>query len=397
MTTYNEYFSSVKWDVISEKISSITKNQVAQAINREGRGGLEDFTALLSPIAASEFLEPMARLSHSLTQKRFGKAIRLFAPLYLSNECNNVCDYCGFSLGNKIVRKTLNQAELLREAGILKKMGFDHILLVTGESTRKVGLDYINQSLSTLRPYFSNLSIEVQPLQEEEYAVLKSSGLHAVLVYQETYNQESYAQHHLKGKKSNFEWRLATPDRLGKAGVHKIGLGCLFGLTKDWRADAFFAGHHMDYLQRKYWRTQYSMSFPRLRPCAGEIPPEVSLADRDLVQLICAFRIFNHELEISISTRESSELRDHLLPLGVTTMSAGSKTNPGGYGEDESLEQFEISDSRSVSEVSLQLQQSGYDVVWKDWDLSYDQSNSYALSDDSVQCSIEKPDLSIAG
>ena len=397
MTTYNEYFSSVKWDVISEKISSITRNQVAQAINREGRGGLEDFTALLSPIAASEFLEPMARLSHSLTQKRFGKAIRLFAPLYLSNECNNVCDYCGFSLGNKIVRKTLNQAELLREAGILKKMGFDHILLVTGESTRKVGLDYINQSLSTLRPYFSNLSIEVQPLQQEEYAVLKSSGLHAVLVYQETYNQESYAQHHLKGKKSNFEWRLATPDRLGKAGVHKIGLGCLFGLTKDWRADAFFAGHHMDYLQRKYWRTQYSMSFPRLRPCAGEIPPEVSLADRDLVQLICAFRIFNHELEISISTRESSELRDHLLPLGVTTMSAGSKTNPGGYGEDESLEQFEISDSRSVSEVSLQLQQSGYDVVWKDWDQSYDQSNSYALSDDSVQCTIEKPDLSIAG
>jgi 2-iminoacetate synthase len=397
VTTYNEYFSSVKWDVISEKISSITRNQVAQAINREGRGGLEDFTALLSPIAASEFLEPMARLSHSLTQKRFGKAIRLFAPLYLSNECNNVCDYCGFSLGNKIVRKTLNQAELLREAGILKKMGFDHILLVTGESTRKVGLDYINQSLSTLRPYFSNLSIEVQPLQQEEYAVLKSSGLHAVLVYQETYNQESYAQHHLKGKKSNFEWRLATPDRLGKAGVHKIGLGCLFGLTKDWRADAFFAGHHMDYLQRKYWRTQYSMSFPRLRPCAGEIPPEVSLADRDLVQLICAFRIFNHELEISISTRESSELRDHLLPLGVTTMSAGSKTNPGGYGEDESLEQFEISDSRSVSEVSLQLQQSGYDVVWKDWDQSYDQSNSYALSDDSVQCSIEKPNLSIAG
>jgi len=397
VTTYNEYFSSVKWDVISEKISSITRNQVAQAINREGRGGLEDFTALLSPIAASEFLEPMARLSHSLTQKRFGKAIRLFAPLYLSNECNNVCDYCGFSLGNKIVRKTLNQAELLREAGILKKMGFDHVLLVTGESTRKVGLDYINQSLSTLRPYFSNLSIEVQPLQQEEYAVLKSSGLHAVLVYQETYNQESYAQHHLKGKKSNFEWRLATPDRLGKAGVHKIGLGCLFGLTKDWRADAFFAGHHMDYLQRKYWRTQYSMSFPRLRPCAGEIPPEVSLADRDLVQLICAFRIFNHELEISISTRESSELRDHLLPLGVTTMSAGSKTNPGGYGEDESLEQFEISDSRSVSEVSLQLQRSGYDVVWKDWDQSYDQSNSYALSDDSVQCSIEKPDLSIAG
>ena len=166
------------------------------------------------------------------------------------------------------------------------------------------------------------------------------------------------------------------PDRLGKAGVHKIGLGCLFGLTKDWRTDAFFAAHHMDYLQRKYWKTQYSMSFPRLRPCAGEIPTEITLSDRDLVQLICAFRIFNHELEISISTRESSELRNHLIPLGVTTMSAGSKTNPGGYGEDDSLKQFEISDDRSVSEVSELLNSAGYDVVWKDWDSSYDEPNN---------------------
>jgi len=376
VTTYIEKFNQISWESLTRKIESVTREKVFLAINREGRGGTDDFIALVSPLASKEFLEPIARLSHSLTEKRFGKAMRLFAPLYLSNECNNVCDYCGFSLGNKIVRKTLNEAEILREAGLLRKMGFDHVLLVTGESSKKVGLDYINQALRTLRPYFSNLSIEVQPMQQEDYESLKANGLHAVLVYQETYNRESYAKHHIKGKKSNFDWRLATPDRLGKAGVHKIGLGCLFGLTKDWRTDAFFAAHHMDYLQRKYWKTQYSMSFPRLRPCAGEIPPEITLSDRDLVQLICAFRIFNHELEISISTRESSELRNHLLPLGVTTMSAGSKTNPGGYGEDDSLEQFEISDNRSVSEVSEFLNSAGYDVVWKDWDSSYDEPNN---------------------
>ena len=372
MTTYIEKFNPISWKSLSRKIESVTREKVLLAINRQGRGGIDDFIALISPLASLEFLEPIARLSHSLTEKRFGKAMRLFAPLYLSNECNNVCDYCGFSLGNKIVRKTLNDAEILREAGLLKKMGFDHVLLVTGESSKKVGLDYINQALRTLRPYFSNLSIEVQPLQQEDYESLKANGLHAVLVYQETYHRESYAKHHIKGKKSNFDWRLATPDRLGKAGVHKIGLGCLFGLTNDWRTDAFFAAHHMDYLQKKYWKTQYSMSFPRLRPYAGEIPLEITLSDRDLVQLICAFRIFNHELEISISTRESSELRNHLLPLGVTTMSAGSKTNPGGYGGDDSLEQFEISDGRSVSEVSEFLNSAGYDVVWKDWDSSYD-------------------------
>lgn len=372
MTTYSNHYNLLCWDSLTCRIQDVTKEKITDAINREGRGGIDDFIALVSPLASSEYLEPIARLSHSLTEKRFGKAMRLFAPLYLSNECNNVCDYCGFSLGNNVIRKTLNEAELLREAGLLRKMGFDHILLVTGESTKKVGIEYISRSLRTLRPYFNNLSIEVQPLEQKEYEILKSNGLHGVLVYQETYNKDSYAEHHKKGKKRNFEWRLATPDRLGNAGVHKIGLGCLFGLTKDWRTDAFFAAHHMDYLQKKYWMTQFSMSFPRLRPCEGEISPKITLNDRDLVQLICAFRIFNHELEISISTRESSELRNHLLPLGVTSMSAGSKTNPGGYGEDDSLEQFEISDERSVSEVSSYLKNAGYDVVWKDWDVSYD-------------------------
>ena len=315
----------------------------------------------------------MANLSHSLTRKRFGQAIRLFAPMYLSNECNNICDYCGFSMHNQIARKTLTDLEILREAGILKKRGFDHVLLVTGESNQQVGMNYLSHAIDLLRPHFANLSIEVQPLSLDNYSSLIERGIHAVMVYQETYDQESYSRHHLKGKKTNFEWRLDTADRLGQAVVNKIGLGCLFGLTEDWRVDAFYAGMHLDYLERRYWQTSYSMSFPRIRPYEGDNIVAVDLKDRDLVQLLCAFRIFNHELEITLSTRESQQLRENLLPLGVTTMSAGSKTNPGGYAEEsQSLEQFSISDERSPREVSAMLKSKGYDPVWKDWDSSYD-------------------------
>ena len=201
---------------------------------------------------------------------------------------NNICDYCGFSLGNDIPRKTLNPAEILKEAGILKSQGFEHLLLVTGESNRKVGVDYIQEALRILRRHFANLSIEVQPLRTKEYAKLIDAGMHAVMVYQETYERESYAAHHLKGKKKNFDWRLETPDRLGMAGVNKIGLGCLFGITKDWRTDAYFAGLHLDYLEKKYWKTLYSMSFPRIRPYEGETKLLADLTDRDLVQLLCA-------------------------------------------------------------------------------------------------------------
>ena len=361
------------WDEMSAGFDQIDRNQVEIAISRQGRGGIEDLIALLSPIAAEHYLEEMAQLSYRITRKRFGQTLRLFAPMYLSNECNNICDYCGFSMNNQIPRKTLTDAEILREAGILKKNGFDHILLVTGESAQKVGLDYLTHALDLLRPHFSNLSIEVQPLEESAYSRLIEHGMHAVMVYQETYCSKSYAKHHLKGKKTNFDWRLDTADRLGRAGVNKIGLGCLFGLTEDWKTDALFAGIHLDYLEKKYWRTSYSMSFPRMRPYEGENIVSVDLKDRDLVQLICAFRIFNHELEITLSTRESQQFRENILPLGITHMSAGSKTNPGGYAEpEESLEQFSVSDERSATEICSMLKSKGFDPVWKDWDKSYD-------------------------
>ncbi len=372
-STFSELFREQDWGATTRLIKQTGPADVERALAREGQGGLADFAALLSPCASQNYLEPMARLSNKITRRRFGSAIRLFAPLYLSNECHNICDYCGFSLGNDIPRKTLNPAEILKEAGILKSQGFEHLLLVTGESNRKVGVDYIQEALTILRRHFANLSIEVQPLRTKEYAKLIDAGMHAVMVYQETYERESYAAHHLKGKKRNFDWRLETPDRLGMAGVNKIGLGCLFGITRDWRTDAYFAGLHLDYLEKKYWKTLYSMSFPRIRPYEGETKLLADLTDRDLVQLLCAFRIFKEELELSLSTRESPALRENLLPLGVTTMSAGSKTNPGGYaGEQDSLEQFSTSDERTPSEIAKMLTQKGYDPVWKDWDPSYD-------------------------
>ena len=374
MPNFFEFLKGHNWSDCSKNLHDIGSKDIENALAREGKGGITDLLALLSPLAGQRYLEELAQLSHSITLKRFGQAIRLFAPMYLSNECNNVCDYCGFSMHNKIPRKTLSDAEILREAGILKKLGFDHILLVTGESTKQVGVDYLAHAIEILHPHFANISVEVQPLDTESYRQLIKAGMHAVMVYQETYDSISYAKHHLKGKKTNFRWRLNTPDRLGNAGVNKIGLGCLFGLTQDWRTDALYAGIHLDYLEKKYWKTSYSMSFPRIRPYEGENIVAVDLDDRDLVQLLCAFRIFNHELEITLSTRESPQLRENLLPLGITTMSAGSKTNPGGYAEDiESLEQFSISDDRSPDKIANMLKNKGYDPVWKDWDFSYDQ------------------------
>jgi 2-iminoacetate synthase len=305
MNSFLDKYEKTSWVDISSRIELSTRNDVENALKTDGRCDLGDFAALLSPIAGIEYLEEMAQVAHNLTVQRFGRVIRLFAPMYLSNECTNICDYCGFSLGNKILRKTLSIAEMLKETGALRKHGFEHVLLVTGESAKKVSTDYLCEAITVLSEYFSNVSMEVQPLDKEDYQDLIKAGLHAVLVYQETYDRDSYAKHHLKGKKTNFNWRLETADRLGRAGINKIGLGCLYGLTENWRTDSFFAGLHLDYLEKKYWQTSFSMSFPRIRPYEGEMSPLVDLQDRDLVQLLCAFRIFNHELELSLSTRES--------------------------------------------------------------------------------------------
>lgn len=359
-------FKTYNWDEVSASIANKTAKDVELALVKERRD-LEDFKALISP-AAAPYLEQMAQLSHSLTKKRFGNTIQMFVPMYLSNECQNICTYCGFSFDNKLKRKTLSDDEILAEIAVIKSLGYEHILLVTGEANQTVGVPYLQKAISLVKQHFANVSIEVQPLDADEYEILINEGVHSVLVYQETYHEVAYKDYHPKGKKSNFNYRLETPDRLGAVGVHKIGLGALLGL-EDWRTDSFFNALHLDYLEKTYWQTKYSVSFPRLRPAEGVQEPKVVITDKELVQLICAYRIFNEEVELSMSTREHVRFRDNVIKLGITSVSAGSKTNPGGYANEEtSLEQFEISDERSPSEIADMIRKAGYEPVWKDWD-----------------------------
>lgn len=364
--SFQHIFEQQHWDEVKQSIYTKTAADVERALAKPVCT-LEDFKALISP-AAAPYLEQMAALSQRLTQKRFGKTLQLYLPLYLSNECQNICTYCGFSLDNPMPRTTLTPEQILKEVEVIKSYGYDHVLLVTGEANKTVGVDYFKEALQLIRPYFSHISMEVQPLDQQEYEQLIPLGLNTVLVYQETYHQEDYKKHHPKGKKSNFLYRLETPDRLGKAGIHKIGLGVLIGL-EDWRTDSFLTALHLQYMERTYWQTKYSISFPRLRPFSGGLPPKVEMHDRELVQLICAYRIWNEEVELSLSTRESPVFRNNAIKLGITSISAGSKTDPGGYASGvQALEQFEISDERTPAEIVQMIRHQGYEAVWKDWD-----------------------------
>ncbi len=372
--SFYDRFQQLDWDDISMSIYAKTAQDVERALAKPKRD-LEDFKALISP-AAEPYLEQMAKISYSLTRKRFGNTMSLYIPLYLSNLCANACTYCGFSMENRIKRRTLNRDEVEAEIGAIKRMKFDSVLLVTGEHETKVGMKYFREMVPIIKQRFNYLAMEVQPLDQDEYAELKTLGLDAVMVYQETYHPKTYAQHHLRGNKMDFRYRLETPDRLAKAGIDKIGIGALIGL-EEWRADCFFAAAHLDYLERTYWQSRYSISFPRLRPCAGNVPasglqPKSVMTDKQLVQLICAYRLFNPEVELSLSTRESPQFRDNVLPLGITSMSAASKTQPGGYATEEvELEQFEISDERSAASVEDMIRAKGFDPVWRDWHSAY--------------------------
>ncbi|EIQ7476383.1 2-iminoacetate synthase ThiH [Vibrio parahaemolyticus] len=372
--SFYDRFQQLDWDDISMSIYAKTAQDVERALAKPKRD-LEDFKALISP-AAEPYLEQMAKLSYSLTRKRFGNTMSLYIPLYLSNLCANACTYCGFSMENRIKRRTLNRDEVEAEIDAIKRMKFDSVLLVTGEHETKVGMKYFREMVPIIKQRFNYLAMEVQPLDQDEYAELKTLGLDAVMVYQETYHPKTYAQHHLRGNKMDFRYRLETPDRLAKAGIDKIGIGALIGL-EEWRTDCFFTAAHLDYLERTYWQSRYSISFPRLRPCAGNAPasglqPKSVMTDKQLVQLICAYRLFNPEVELSLSTRESPQFRDNVLPLGITSMSAASKTQPGGYATEEvELEQFEISDERSAASVEDMIRAKGFDPVWRDWHSAY--------------------------
>jgi len=333
---------------------------------RARRRTLADFAVLLST-AAAERVEDMARRAQATTVRRFGRTVRLFAPLYLSNECVSTCTYCGFSAGNDIARRTLSPDEVLAEARELRARGFRHLLLVSGEHARIVSKDYLVDCVRLLAPEIPSISVEVQVWDTETYRRLVDAGCEGLVVYQETYDRDTYESVHLKGKKRNYDWRLAALDRGAEAGMRRLGLGALLGLHPDWRLEALATAVHAHALMRRWWRCEVSASVPRLRPAAGGFEPAVPVVDRDLVQLLCALRLCLPDLGLSLSTREAPALRDALLRLGVTQMSAGSHTEPGGYAETSDAEpQFEVSDTRSPDEVAATLRAAGYDPVWMD-------------------------------
>ena len=389
-------FNALRMSELLDRSRQATADDVQKSI-AGASPSLVDFAQLISP-AAGGLLETLGRRSQALTRQRFGKTIRLFAPLYLSNECINNCSYCGFSRDNPILRVTLSIEDVVREARALKEQGFRNLLLVAGEHPKFVSNGYLADCTRALHAEVPSLSHEVGPMETDEYRPLVEAGAEGLVVYQETYDREIYAQMHTAGPKRNFDWRLETPERAYNAGFRRLGIGALYGLS-DWRMEAISVAAHAAYLLKNCWKAQVTISLPRVRPCAGEFEPLTHISDRELVQLVCAFRLFLPDVGLVLSTREPAKLRDGLIPLGITMISAGSHTEPGGYtgaGKDKihrtekgrivelasgasewaavperatnATGQFEIADQRSALEMSDLLKRLGYEPVWKDWD-----------------------------
>ncbi len=389
-------FNSLPLDDLIKKSLATSAVGALQASGKS-RLSLADFAALISP-GGSEILEALAGRAQLLTRQRFGKTIRLFAPLYLSNECVNNCAYCGFSRDNPILRVTLSVDEVLREAAELQAQGFRNLLLVAGEHPKFVSSNYLRDCVAALHAEWPSLSLEVGPMETEDYRPLVAAGAEGLVVYQETYEREIYGRMHTAGPKRNFDWRLETPERAYAAGFRRLGISPLYGLA-DWRWEALSVAAHADYLLRHCWKASVTISLPRLRPCAGDFQPLTHMTDRELTLLICAFRLMFPDVGIVLSTREPARLRDGLIPLGVTMVSAGSHTEPGGYtgagkenihqtvrgkivelaagaGEwapqpnqaTNATGQFNIADERSAGEIAELIRKLGYEPVWKDWD-----------------------------
>lgn len=378
---------------LAQLAEQATAADVEQTLARSGCRSLSDFAVLISP-AAAPFLETMARESHALTIKHFGKAMRMFAPVYLSNECVNNCQYCGFSRDNPVLRTTLTVEQVMAETRHLLAEGFRNILLVAGEHPKFVSTTYLRDCVAALHAAgVPSISIEVGPLETEDYRSIVAAGCEGVVVYQESYNRDVYREMHTSGPKRDFDWRLETAERGYAAGFRRLGIGALIGLWK-WREESIALAAHAEHLLKNCWRSQLTVSLPRLRPAAGEFEPRHPMTDREMVQFVCALRLTFPHIGIVLSTRESARLRDGLVPLGITLISAGSHTEPGGYtgagseklhrtergrvvdagtitsaGEHcSAAEQFEIADGRSAVEVAARLRVMGYEPVWKDWD-----------------------------
>jgi 2-iminoacetate synthase len=322
--------------------------------------------ALLSPEALPR-LEELAQRARETTLQRFGRTVRLFAPLYVSNACLSSCTYCGFSKGLDVARRTLTVEQVVTEARTLVDRGFRHLLLVSGEHRVEVSADYLVACVEALRPFVPSISVETQTWSDDTYSRLVAAGLEGVVHYQETYDRQRYAETHLAGWKRDFDRRLSSTERAAEAGVRRLGIGALLGLSADWRADVLAVARHAVWLQNRYWRTEVTVSLPRIKPSASGFQPLVPVTDAEYVQALCALRLAAPEAGIVLSTREPAALRDGLVRIAVTAMSAGSSTEPGGYLTPGSAqEQFAVSDERSPAEVAAMLEAAGYEPVWKD-------------------------------
>ncbi|NOY82324.1 MAG: 2-iminoacetate synthase ThiH [Kiritimatiellaeota bacterium] len=359
------------WPVhrVRELVYSRTPADVTRALGRN-RLSADDFAALLSPAAASS-LEVLARHSSRLTRQRFGHVIQLYVPLYVSNYCTNACVYCGFNCRNQVKRRRLALDMAVREALCLSELGFGHLLLVSGEDRIGVPAGYFEELTARIRGRFPSIGIEVYPMSEAEYARLVCAGVDSLTLYQETYDPVVYARCHPFGGKGDYVTRVRTVEAGARAGMTFLGIGALLGLA-DWRVDSFYTGLHGHWLHRRYWRQHVSISFPRMRAAAGGVPPAFPVGDAELVQIICAHRLFLPDAGLVMSTRERGAFRDRLALLGITRMSAGSRTMPGGYAAaTDSEEQFEVLDHRSLREVMEAMACLGLDPVRKDWDATY--------------------------
>ena len=356
-----------------ERMQNVTDSDVERELSKPAGGyNFDRLLTLLSP-AAGKYLEQMAQLSRQLTIQRFGKTIKLYVPLYVSNFCNNSCLYCGFNTTNQFGRKRLTVDEAVKEAGLLASEGFSDILLVSSEDAGHIGVDYLAELAEKLRNRFASISVEIYQLNSAEYARLFAAGVSGVTIYQETYNRDVYAHYHPKGPKADYDRRLIAADSIGQGGGREIGIGALLGLA-DWRIETLALAEHGHYLMKKYWQSHISFSFPRIRPACQVERSKFShlVNDKELVQMIVALRLCFADAGLVISTRESAHLRNHLINFGITRISAGSKTNPGGYsGASNSGEQFQIDDDRSASQIIEMIRNQGFEPVWKDWDAAF--------------------------
>lgn len=383
---FSDQFSTLPLGSLLHRAHSATSKEVEAVLARGRARTLEEFCTLLSP-AADPLLDTMAHLAQRWTRRHFGKVIRLFAPIYLSNECVNICKYCGFSRNNQIPRITIPVEQFCREVDMLSDQGFRSLLVVAGEHPKFVSNGYVVEILRHALQRMPSLAIELGPLETEAYRPIVEAGCEGIMVYQETYHQPTYRNLHRAGPKRKFHWRMDTPERAYAAGFRRIGIGALLGLY-DPLYEVIALAAHAQHLTRTCWKAQLSLSFPRMRPAAGEftVQPEHVLSDRRLVQVMCAMRLFLPHAAFTLSTRENPSFRDGMIPICVTAMSAGSSTEPGGYSNYDPVtwkprhsqpgEQFEIDDDRSPAEVARAIEAAGYEPVWKDFDQSLVQPSS---------------------